>query len=126
MYEINVDTERNRLYITLAGVIKKEAADQVRANIVDQVGVLSPGFDVITDVTKVECGYLSGLPSIKAVMEYLAEKEVGKVVRVVKGDSIFVRQVTKITQRYASYEAVYVATLEEAEMVLTRTEELIS
>ncbi len=110
-----VDTEKNRLTITLGATISKKEIERMYSDIAVCVSELRPGFDVVTDLSHCKIGHLSGLPTFRKIMDLLLEKKVGKVVRVVGKAKLIFNQVSRITEHMQGYRPVYVATLQEAE-----------
>lgn len=118
MSNVRVDCEKNRLYITLKGVITLPIAKEVKALLEEQITDIPAGFDVITDLTEAEVGYLCVLPIFKEMMGVLAGKEVGTVVRVVGKGSMILQQLTNAAAQLGHYQPQYVSTLDEAETLL--------
>lgn len=118
MIDIKTDIQKNRLYITLDTMVGNENSAELKERMVKAVEPLKPGFDVINDMTVAECGYVSIVPVVKELMSFLVEQQVGRVIRVVGKESVFLNQVGYVTQHYASYEPICVASLEEAEALL--------
>lgn len=118
MSEIKIDKEKNRLFINVTGVLNDENIEHIKDSLLEHIDELQPGFHVVTDMTQIGFGYLSGLPALKSVMNILAEKQVGTVVRVGMKGSIVLKQIAKATQLGGTYKPVYVSTIEEAEAIL--------
>ncbi|OQY21784.1 MAG: hypothetical protein B6I37_08145 [Desulfobacteraceae bacterium 4572_35.2] len=118
MSNVRVDHEKNRLYITLKGVFNLPVAKEVKGLLEDEIADIPAGFDVITDLTRVEIGYLCALPIFKEMVEVLADKEVGTVVRVVDKGSTILQQLTNAAAQLGYYQPQYVSTVDEAEKLL--------
>jgi hypothetical protein len=116
-----VDTEKNRLLITLSATVSKEEIERIYTDVVVCVPELRPGFNVITDLTRCKIGHLSGLPTFREIMELLLEKKVGKVVRVVGKAKLIFNQISRITERLKGYRPIYVSTMQQAEEELSVT-----
>jgi len=114
-----IDTERNRLTITLGATISKAEIERIYAEIVVCVSELKPGFNVVTDLTQCKIGHLSGLQTFRKLMNLLLEKEVGKVVRVVGKAKLVFNQISRITEHMQGYRPIYVSTLQDAEEELS-------
>jgi hypothetical protein len=115
MSNVVVDTEKNRLTMSLAGTVCKEEIERIYADLLVCVPELTPGFNVVTNLTQCKVGHLSGLTAFKQIMEYLIENKVGKIVRVVGKAKIVFNQISRITEHLQGYKVVYVSTLREAE-----------
>jgi hypothetical protein len=122
MSNVVVDAEKNRLNITVTGAICKEEMEKIYRDLHVCVPELTPGFSVVTDLTRCKVGHLSGLPTLKHIMEYLIENKVGKIVRVVGKAKIVFNQISRITEHLQGYKVVYVATLQEAEEALNQSQ----
>jgi hypothetical protein len=118
-----VDTEKNRLYITLVGSVCKEEVERIFTATTVCVPELKPGFSVVTDLTQCKFGHLSGIPTFHKIMEFLLQSKVGKVVRVVGKAKIIFNQVSRITESFQGYKAMYVSTLQEAEEKLSESQQ---
>lgn len=118
MPNIRVDNEKNRLYLSFSGAINVQSAEEVRALLEEHIETMEPGFDVITDLSEADIGYLCVLPILKEMMGVLVEKEVGTVVRVVGKGSIILQQLTNAAAQLVHYTPQYVSTLSEAEELL--------
>jgi hypothetical protein len=114
---VKADIIRNRLSITVLAVSKKELENlytEIRFCVAD----LSPGFSVINDLTNCSLGALNALQTFRKISNYLIDKEVGVVIRVINRESLLFRQFVNLTGRMQGYKAITVATLEEAETEL--------
>jgi hypothetical protein len=118
MPNFRVDNDKNRLYLSFIGVINLKNAEEVKALLKEQVETLKPGFDVISDLSQADIGYVSALPVLKEIMAVLAGKKVGTVVRVVGQGSMIHQQLTNVAAQSDHYTPQYVATLAEAEELL--------
>jgi hypothetical protein len=85
------------------------------------VADLRPGFDVISDLSECNIGHLSGVPTFRKIMNFLITKEVGDVVRIIKGKSLIFKQVLNLSSRICGYKPIYVSTVEEAEEKLEKS-----
>jgi hypothetical protein len=117
--KIAIDPDKNRLNITMTCSISKEEMERIYADILICVPELQPGFDVLTDFSNCTIIHLGGAPTFKMVMEFLLEKHVGKVVRVVGRTKLVFNQLSRITENIKGYTPVYVSTLKEAEEIFS-------
>lgn len=115
---VTADIKRNRLLIRLRGNIPKSDAERIYTDIRFCVSDLKPGFAVITDLTEARIGHLSAIDTFKKITSYLAEKQVGQVIRVVGQAKIIFQQIAKLTDQINGYKAMYAKTMEEAEVLL--------
>jgi hypothetical protein len=119
--KVKANIGKNRLYFTISGKAVKEELDKLYTDVRFSVADLKPGFDVISDLSECSLGHLSGVPTFRKIMNFLISKEVGSVVRVIKGDSIIFKQIMNISARICGYEPIYVSSLEEAEEKLDQS-----
>ena len=115
---VTADIKRNRLIIKLRGTVPKKDTDQIYTDVRFCVSDLKPGFVVITDLTEAKIGHLAGIDSFRKIATYLAEKQVGPIIRVVGPSKIIFQQLAKITNQLAIYKPMYVKSMEEAEDLL--------
>lgn len=120
---VSADIKRNRLVIKLRGDVPKKDAERLYTDIRFCVSDLNPSFAVITDLTEARIGHLSAIDTFKKITGYLAEKNVGPVIRIVGQAKVFFQQISKLTQQINGYQAMYVKTMEEAELLLTELAE---
>lgn len=116
------DIGKNRLYITITGNLSKRELDNLYTDIRFCVADLTPGFDVITDVSECTLAALSGIPTFKKITNHLITNRVGKVVRVIDENKIIFKQILNLAARMQGYRANYVSTLEEAEIELENSQ----
>lgn len=112
------DIAKNRLYITIAGKLSKQKLDSLYTDIRFCVADLTPGFDVINDISECTLAALSGIPTFKKITNHLITNRVGKVIRVIDKNKIICKQILHMAARMQGYRATYVSTLEEAETEL--------
>lgn len=115
---VTANIKKKRLYITLKGIIPKKEADRLYTDIRFCVSDLEPGFAVITDLTQCRIGHLNAIGTAKKIMQFLLEKKVGKIIRIIGQGKVIYLQMLKLSDKMNGYEPIYVATLEEAEELL--------
>ena len=114
---------RNRLYITIGDKLTKENLDKLYTDIRFCVADLTPGFDVVNDLSGCKLAALSGIPTFRKITNYLVTNGVGRVVRVIDERKIVFKQILNFAARIQGYSAIYVNTLEEAETKLIETQQ---
>jgi len=114
---------QNKLYITIGGKLTKENLDKLYTDIRFCVADLTPGFDVINDLSDCKLAALSGIPTFRKITNHLVTKRVGRVVRVIDKSKIVFRQILNFAARIQCYSVIYVNTLEEAETILIKTQQ---
>lgn len=115
---VTANIKKKRLYITLKGIIPKKEADRLYTDIRFCVSDLEPGFAVITDLTQCRIGHLNAISTARKIMQFLLEKKVGKIIRIIGQGKVIYLQMLKLSDKMNGYEPKYVATLEEAEALL--------
>ncbi len=118
--KVIADIAKNRLQITLNGVLLKKDIDNIYTDIRFAVADLQPGFDVITDFSQCKVGYISGIGGFKKIMTYLTDNKAGRVIRIVPARGVIYKQIMNITAAISGYKPIYVKSLEEAEQILTQ------
>lgn len=113
MYTVTSNPERNRLYITLAGHLEGPERQAAAKALMAEAGKLSPGFDVVTDISALHASNEEGFKDLLRVKATLKLKGVGHVIRVVRIPLSRI-QFERITAQ-AGYESEYVSSLEEAD-----------
>jgi len=119
---VSANIKRNRLDIILRGTITKKEVERIYTDIRFCTSDLEPGFAVITDLTEASLGHLAGIATFRKITKFLAEKQVGPVIRVVGQMSIIFRQLAKLTSE-SCYKPRYTKTREEAEQLLAELAE---
>lgn len=112
--------KKNRLHITLKGSPSGKDAQKLYTEVRFGVADLSPGFDVINDMTECSVGAVSGLPTLRKIMHFLVSNKVGRVVRVIDKRKVIFRQLLNFIGTSQGYEDIQVGSLEEAEEILSK------
>lgn len=115
---VTANIKKRRLYITLKGIIPKKEAERLYTDIRFCVSDLEPGFAVITDLTQCRIGHLNAISTARKIMQFLLEKKVGKIIRIIGQGKVIYLQMLKLSDKMNGYDPKYVATLEEAEKLL--------
>jgi hypothetical protein len=122
---VSANIKRNRLDIILRGAISKKEVERIYTDIRFCTSDLEPGFAVITDLTEAQFGHLSAIGTFRKITKFLAEKQVGPVIRVVGRATIIFRQIAKLSSE-TDYKPQYTKTRQEAEMLLAELAEKLS
>ncbi len=118
MYEIKVDTQKNRLYVILKGFMDQEEAKNAANEVTRQSMLLTPGFDILTDISEFSPVSPEAAEEVKRAQGMLFRRGAKRVVRVVK--NVLSSMQFKRTQKEAGakYEVLTAASVEEAEQML--------
>ena len=114
---------KNRLYITIAGKLTKKNLDKLYTDIRFCVADLTPGFDVINDISECTLAALSGIPTFKKITNHLVTSKVGKIIRVIDEQKTVFKQALNFAARMQGYSVIYVNSLEEAENKLVQSQQ---
>jgi len=120
MYDIRIDQARNRLYITLTGFFEVAEAKKCADEIIAATKKLHAGYDVINDISHFKPGSPEVAKEIERAQTHVATSGVRRGVRVVGEAAIAGMQFGR-TGRQTGYNSTNVATLEEAEKLLSQT-----
>lgn len=117
MYDIHVDTAKNRIYLTLEGFIDEPKAQACIAAFKAGIDQLQPGFIVISDLQGFK-------PVSRRVTELIAEGQqyeldhgMSKVVRIMDQHTLGIMQFERISKE-TGVPVVGVTSLAEAETLL--------
>lgn len=80
MVKIKADAIKNRLYITIIGTLNLDEAIEAKQKILKSIDLLSPGFNVINDISKFIRGDEQAGIILKELIVLLIQKKVNKVV----------------------------------------------
>lgn len=119
-YRVVTDSKHNRLYISLVGTITKNNMERLYTEVRFGIADLSPGFDVITDLSRCPFGSLDSLGVIEKISSFLKTGQVNTVVRIVDRAQLIYKQATNFARMKPSYRVHYVKTMEEAEDTLAK------
>ena len=115
---VTANIKSNRLLIKVRGAVSKRDIEQLYTDIRFCVSDLKPGFAVITDLTEARIAHLSAIGTFKKITAFLAEKQVGRIIRVVGEGKVIFQQLSKLTEQDGAYRPAYVKNMEEVEVLL--------
>ncbi|MBI3123165.1 MAG: hypothetical protein HYZ10_02045 [Ignavibacteriales bacterium] len=122
MIKISTNAAKNRLYISMIGVVTLEEAQKSKLTIEASAAALKTGFDVINDLSKFIRGDDAAGGVLKEIIILLIQKGVNRVVRVVGTSKTGLLQFANNSLQIEQYKISYVPTLEEAELLLRKVE----
>ncbi len=120
MHIMRKDIKKNRLYITLSGIISLNEAAELKDLIIKEIEELQPGFDVVNNLSKYIQGDERAAPILQGVTKYLILKKVNRLVRVVGTSKTGLMQFAKFANPTDSVDIHYFPTMKEAEEFLDR------
>ena len=118
MHVIKKDIEKNRLIISLSGVILYPEVLKIKDRIYKAVESLKPGFDTINDLSNFIKGDDDAATILGEVNKHLIEKKVRRIVRIVGPSRTGLMQFAKYSPPDVNQFIKYVPTMEEAEKIL--------
>jgi hypothetical protein len=122
MIKITTDAAKNRLYITMIGILTIEEAQKSKLAIESSVASLKTGFDVINDLSRFIRGDDAAGNVLKEIIIMLIQKGVNRVVRVVGTSKTGLLQFANNSLQIEQYKISYVPTHAEAELLLSKAE----
>ena len=120
MFRIRSDKATNRLYIRLSGSITLAEANDAVQRIDSEASILKAGFDVINDFSLYRAGDQRAEPMVSQVMNLLANRGVGRVVRIVGNSKEGLKQFARVSTGVDGYSVKYVPTMADAEEFLSK------
>ena len=83
MYSVETDRSKRLLVISAAGEVTKKEVETVALRVREMMKEVTPGFRVLTDFRWLDWMEPAAAKHIAQIMDAVAEKEVGMVVRVI-------------------------------------------
>jgi len=117
MYKITVDTQRNRLYITLVGFFAADEIKRCGDETIAATCKLKTGYDVVTDISQFKPGTAEVAKDIERVQAHFIKSGARQGVRIVGQNSSSSMQFNRVG-KIAGYQSTAVGTLAEAEAFL--------
>ncbi len=120
MFLSGTDIGKNRLYLSLRGTFEEQGAKLAAIRIKEEIQKLSPGFDVITDISSIQSSDVEATDQLTMVHRILKHSGVNRVVRVVgkQIDQVVGKIQFDIVSKDSGLEAKIVDTMDEAEAYL--------
>lgn len=122
MIKITTDIAKNRLHISMIGVVTFEEAQKSKLTIESSIATLKTGFDVINDLSRFIRGDDTAGNVLKEIIILLIQKGVNRVVRVVGTSKSGLLQFANNSLQIEQYKISYVPTLADAELLLNKVE----
>ena len=113
MFRIHSNPDKNRLYLTMAGHLDAPERQAVTKALMAEAAKLTPGFDVVSDISALHATDEEGFRDILRAKSALKLKGVGHVIRVVKIPLSRI-QFDRVSKT-AGYQSEQADSLEEAE-----------
>lgn len=123
MFKTKKDVAKNRLYITINGILSITEAKNARDMILKEIDGLKPNFDLVNDISQFIRGQEEAGDVLQEIMLLLIKNKVNRVVRVIGSSKMGLIQFANYSLPIQSYKLKYLPTLEEAEKYLDEKEE---
>lgn len=118
MYKVKSEPEKNRIVITLGGILTINESRACKNEIEKEAVKLTPGFDVINDFSNLSFGQDSSGHYLTEIINLFNSHKVSRVVRVVGSSEQAMIQFAQLTGNATTIKFKYVPTLREAEIFL--------
>lgn len=116
MYEILPNRAKNRIYFRMEGFLGDEEVREVVDKMIEEIGKLQPGFDLINDLSSFKPVSPQGAKEIERMIEFSNQRNIRYVIRVTGPNVISRMQFDRINKMYGSSNVTeYVQSREEAE-----------
>lgn len=120
-FNARIDSEKNVIYMEFIGAFTEEEMLETNTKTLDLVKELQPGFTVVNDISQYTVSSPEAAEQITVGGKTLLDKGMKRLIRIV-GESALSQMQFKRTSKDAGYEAITVASLEEAEELLESDE----
>jgi len=117
-WNVDIDQEKNRLYLTLTGHLSAEAAEQAADAVIDASARLDPGFDEVNDMSEFEPAASEAMEEIERGKRGIVENGVEAVCRVVAESTTGQMQFDRAGEGAEEYALAKAESVEEAERLL--------
>ncbi len=116
-YDVRIDRSANRLYLTLDGHLDDETVETAADEVIDAMGRLDPGWEMINDISTFKPASQEATAHIERGKEAAAKSDVGAIVRVV--DSVTGKmQFSRVGGELETYEVTEAESVAQAEQLL--------
>jgi hypothetical protein len=117
-YDVTVDTDRNRMYMTFEGMLDEEQAEAALAEVEAALSDLEPGFGLVNDISEFRPVSQAVTDRIEDGKQLLVERGATAAVRVTGESVIGKMQFERVGGGAESYHVATAETVEEAEELL--------
>ncbi|MCI0571035.1 MAG: hypothetical protein L0Y66_09795 [Myxococcaceae bacterium] len=114
---LRTDIQKNRAYLTLAGLVADEELRQGVDQYIAQLGTLRPGFTTVTDLSSCRPLSQTGVAEVRRAAQACVGRGIQATARVVQQTTVAMLQFQRVS-REEGYTAFTVPSLMEAERLL--------
>ena len=115
-HEVWIDTTQNRLYTRAKGFFTAAEVEKTIKPILEELGKVKPGFDVISDVSELSVGTPKAIEVMHRIFDIYVQKKFGRIVFVM-GESLARMQITRVAKE-KGINLEIANSIEEAERML--------
>lgn len=119
MHSIQIDRQKKRLYVKLAGFFVDEEAKKASDKIIEAIDTFNSDFDLITDISECRPATPAGNVEIERIQKYALSKGAKRFIRVV-GQRVLAQMQLDRASKKTGVEADYAGSIEEANRLLER------
>lgn len=120
MYKIKTDITKNRMLVTLSGILTYNEALACKDEIADELLKLSPKFDVINDFSQMHLAQEGPHHLLREILNYFYIARVNRIVGIVGSSEKALLQFAKLIPETNRIKIKYVPALEDAEEYLRK------
>jgi hypothetical protein len=117
MYDVRIDTSKNRMYITLAGFMSAEEVRTAADAVIEAGKKMHTNFDVVNNIADFKPGSPEVGTEIKRAQTFLKENGVRHVIRITGESTIAAMQMQRLGKE-AGYKADSAGTVAEADKLI--------
>ena len=111
-FKTSANIKKNRLYVEISGSADEQSLDNLFSEFKSCVSILEPGLKVIVDLTQCSVIYVKGLMIYKKIIDYLVQKKVSEIVRIINKENVSYNQLIRFTDKIQSYKVIYAYSME--------------
>jgi len=117
-WQIDVDTEQNRLYAELSGFFEEDEAAETADDFIAAAEELAEGFDMVNDLSELQIGDPGAAEELERGKRGIAEHGLAAVVRIPPTATSSELQYEESDEGAETYEIETATSVDEAESIL--------
>lgn len=117
-WKVNVDTDKNRLYIHLNGQIGTEEAEKSSSKVIEGAETLDDGFDIVTDLEGFVPAGQEAVKFIEKGKSVMKENNASAAVRVMPESATAQMHFERVGEDEEAYPVAIAESVEQAEKLL--------
>lgn len=119
-WEVDIDREKNRLYLELDGFLEADAAGAAADATIEGAEMLDDGFDMVNDLSNFQPSDQEAMDHIERGKQGIAKNGVAAVVRVMSESTTGQMQFDRAGEDEESYQLAMADSTEKAEKLLDK------